>query len=529
MTDRSAGPPRTSLGVVLGVTGVLAALLLGAVPVGREASVGVLPAVGLAASLWLVGEQHRHAGRTLVASLLAFPIAAGAGLALVWALSALVVASFPVAGPALARPVLVDIGATVLVVAGSLLAVFGATAATRGVVDTSRVGRYAGIVARTALPVTVVASIVLVVPVVVELSSDGSLPFVDAIAGPLVNPVPGRTHLGVFLFSVGVTAWLGGRAVGSLPLAELAPSTPDGPDYREAVRRIRRGLARLALPALFGGPFLTLIEQLVGQRTIRGAIPTVLYDLAVALSGSASLRVALWWTALVSLLVVLAVWLLRRTVRRAPGHVAVVLAPYVGGIGLTAAVLVAGGPAVSGGERLVRAEAPAFLASLVEGLVAAPIEFYGPRAVAVVLTAAALLGLVGLTGALWTVLFVGYVGERGSEAALAGGGLFVATAAAGTLSAPPALVLGGLVAAVVVWDAGAFGATLGRELGAGADGRRTELVHTGGTVAVGCLGAGVAAALTGVSGGVVSVPPGTALVALVVCVVAVLALVAALR
>ncbi|WP_419181208.1 DUF7519 family protein [Haloarcula pelagica] len=87
----------------------------------------------------------------------------------------------------------------------------------------------------------------------------------------------------------------------------------------------------------------------------------------------------------------------------------------------------------------------------------------------------------------------------------------------------------GIVAAVVVWDAGAFGATLGRELGAAVGTRRTELLHVGGTVAVGSVGAGVAAALAGGAGGALSVPPGTALAALVVCVLAVLALVAALR
>ncbi|MFC6974658.1 hypothetical protein ACFQL1_08145 [Halomicroarcula sp. GCM10025709] len=428
--------------MVLGLTAVLVTRLLGTVPVGRQAAVGVPAAVGLAVALALVGGQRRSASRTLLASLLAVPIAAGAGVAFVWTLSALVVASFPVAGPALARPILVDIGATVLVVGGCLLAVFGAAAATAGAVDTARVGRYAGVVARTALPVTVVAAVALVIPVAGVLSADGSPSLVGVVAGPLLTPTPGRTHLGVFLSLVAVTAWLGSRAVGALPLAELASATPEGPDIRAALGRTRQGLGALALLALLAALAAGLIELLAGQSAISETVPA-LYDLAVAVSGSPALRLALWWTTLAALAVVLAVWLLRRTVRRAPGRVGLVLAPYVGGVGLTAAALVAGGPVVSSGAALVRAEAPAFLAGAVDALVSAPIEFYGPRTVAVGLTAASLLALVGVTGALWTVLFVGYVGDRGSEAALAGAGLFVATGAAGTLSASPALVLGG--------------------------------------------------------------------------------------
>ncbi len=56
---------------------------------------------------------------------------------------------FPVTSRAGVRPAVVTLLSQVIVVLGRLTAVFGATAATRGVVDTERVGTYGGVVVRT--------------------------------------------------------------------------------------------------------------------------------------------------------------------------------------------------------------------------------------------------------------------------------------------------------------------------------------------------------------------------------------------
>ena len=81
------------------------------------------------------------------------------------------------------------------------------------------------------------------------------------------------------------------------------------------------------------------------------------------------------------------------------------------------------------------------------------------------------------------------VADRTAGPALAGGGLFVAAAFAGTLDVPLWIVLAGLALALVVWDAGSFGAALGREVGRRARTRRVELLHGLWSVAVGLAGA----------------------------------------
>ncbi|GAB3023777.1 DUF7519 family protein [Natronobiforma cellulositropha] len=71
-----------------------------------------------------------------------------------------------------------------------------------------------------------------------------------------------------------------------------------------------------------------------------------------------------------------------------------------------------------------------------------------------------------------------------SALAFAAGTLFVAVLLAGLVGASPPRVLLGVGAAVVAWDAGSNGLTVGAQLGADATTRSVELVHVAGTVCV---------------------------------------------
>jgi len=96
---------------------------------------------------------------------------------------------------------------------------------------------------------------------------------------------------------------------------------------------------------------------------------------------------------------------------------------------------------------------------------------------------AAVLGLV--------VLPIGVL--RGSRLLhrLGAAALFSGVLLAGAAGTPPVTMLVAAGAAVVAWDAGEHGLGLGRQLGTAATMGRSQVVHTGATVVVGMVVAGV--------------------------------------
>jgi len=119
----------------------------------------------------------------------------------------------------------------------------------------------------------------------------------------------------------------------------------------------------------------------------------------------------------------------------------------------------------------------------------------------------------------------GLVSTEAAGSSLAAVGLFLVTVFGATVGVSRLLVVAGIVASLLVWDAGRFGVGLAREAGPGA--RRVELAHLGGAALVG-LCAGVAALLVAgrvTAGGASAVD----LLALSSVVVGLLALVLSLR
>jgi hypothetical protein len=155
--------------------------------------------------------------------------------------------------------------------------------------------------------------------------------------------------------------------------------------------------------------------------------------------------------------------------------------------------------------------------------------FYGPGTVVLGVMTACLVvaGLLVLAARL--LLWLGYLSRRRAGFATASAGLFLATVFAGTLETPALLVFGGLVVSLLVWDAGEYGTTLGEEVGRRAHSRSGELVHAGGTVAVGVVGVGAALVLRAALAGQAVDPSPVAVVGLVAALAGAVLLVAALR
>jgi len=533
-TTLSTRMPWTSLATVVGVTALLVAGLLGTVSADRAALIGAGTGILLALSLWLSGWDRWQAVGSVLASVLALPAAVGLAVASVGAVVSLGAELFPVSSQAGVRPAVVTLLSQVSVVLGCLTAVFGATAATRGVVDTDRVGTYGAVVVRTTVVPFAVALVLFARGAVDYLQSNAGTPGVrqllgDALTkvlGPVFDPVPGRTHIAIFSLLLALAAAALARGLEALPLAELVPETSDAPDIEGPVAAAERTLRWTGRLALLVAPVAGLFELGLGQESLSEILPRVLYDLIVAVTAAPGLRGLLWWLFLGATAVSLAVWFLRRTVQSSADRVGTVLAPYVGGGVITLAAVAVAEPAVGAIETALRAT-PA--AASVEQFLVPILDVYGAETVTLVLVVLALFAVITATGQLWVALATNYLRGRTAGVTLAAAGLFGASAFAATLDTPTWLVLAGLVGAVVVWDAGSFGTTLGREVGAGAATRRTELVHTGGTVAVGGVGVAATLGLSSVAQGAIVVDPSVAVAGLLVCLVAVLALVAAIR
>jgi hypothetical protein len=346
------------------------------------------------------------------------------------------------------------------------------------------------------------------------------------VLGPVFDPVPERTHIAIFSLLLALAAAALAHGLDALPLAELVPETSDAPDIEGPVAAAERTLRWTGRLALLVAPVAGLFELGLGQESLAEILPRVLYDLIVTVTAAPGLRRLLWWLFLGATAVSLAVWFLRRTVQSSADRVGTVLAPYVGGGVITLTAVAVAGPAVGTIETALRAT-PA--AASVEQFLVPILDVYGAETVTLVLVVVALFSVISLTGQLWMALATNYLRERTAGVTLAAAGLFGASAFAATLSTPTWLVLAGLVGAVVVWDAGSFGTTLGYEVGTGVATRRTELVHTGGTVAVGGVGVAATLGLSNVAQGAIVVDPSVAVAGLLVCLAAVLALVAAIR
>lgn len=102
-------------------------------------------------------------------------------------------------------------------------------------------------------------------------------------------------------------------------------------------------------------------------------------------------------------------------------------------------------------------------------------------------------------------------------------GLFAGALTAGVEGAPMALVLPGVIGAVLAWDLGTTAISVGAKLGAEADTARLEFVHAGASLVVGCAAAVGAVAVYLVA------PSATTPTALLVLLVAVGLLLGALR
>jgi hypothetical protein len=345
----------------------------------------------------------------------------------------------------------------------------------------------------------------------------------------LLAPDPVTTHLATLALLVAAAA-LGVRAaIGALPVAELLADRGGGQTREDRVEQTRRLLGWAGGVALAAAPVVFLTELVVGSAGLSQAAGASGYRLLVALSTAPGLRLLLVAATAIAVPLVVAVRLLRWVAQGSVATFANRLGPFVGGVVITAGAVIVARPVVRGLVGWVAGKLPAPFSSAFRETAGVFVDFYGAPTI-VVLLAAVLVALTATFALLFRVgVVAGYLSGETAGYSLASGGLFVATAFAGTAGASPWLVFGGLVGSFLVWDTGRYGTTLGKEIGRHAPTRDAELVHAGGTLAVGFLGAGLAYGIATTMESGLSAGSPTSVVALLGVLVGIVFLVAALR
>jgi len=492
--DETDGPTRSSAAVVLLVTLAAAALLITRVGPRLSLFVAFGDAVVVAASLWLVERERYRVLGFATAGVLALFVGTGFVLATGYASLQLLAALFPVAEPAMVQSRGLRIASATMVVFGGTVALVGAFSTVGNVLRAETAWDHARLAVKTFVVPLLVATLMLATTVLGHVEEEGTAPVlaplfetVDAGVDALLSPAPGRAHLFVFCALLFATAFVLQRAIAALPVAELAADD----DLAATAESVRRAADRTAL--VMGAVLpLSLAEFLVEPADLEQIVTSPVYGLLATVTGAGVLRVLLAVTLAASLVAVVGTWALRRITQTDTGDVAVELMPFVGGAGVVALVALTHGTALDLAIDFVADRLPGSFATDFTRQSTAVVDFYG--SLAVTLAAAALMvGLTALLSLLLTVVTsLGMVPDDTAAPALAAGGVFLAAAFAAGAGVGAPVVLAGLVASFVVWDAGEYGTTLRRETGRNDREGGPESAHLGASVGVGVGGALVA-------------------------------------
>lgn len=530
--DGIGRPTRTSTAITGFVTAVIVVVLLGEVQLVWPALVGSIGAACFAVSLVLVSLDRAETIASVVASVLTVAVAVGFLVGTLGTVLVLLGAFFPVESDAALATRSLLLVSRVGIVVGCLFAVLGVLLGLRNVVDKPTLSSYFWLGAKTSLVpalvgITMVASAYLTNTGAEQPALLASLP--DALGRWLLSPGSAQTHLATLALLCAV-ATLGVRAaIGALPVAELLADSGGGETREHRVDQLRTSLGWVGAAALAAVPVVFVTEFVVGPTALRSTLGTALYRTLASLSTAPLLRLLFVAAAVLSVPTVAAVRLLRRAAQGSVTGFVYRVGPFVGGSVVTAGAIVLARPVLDGLVGWIAAQLPGPLSPAFQESTTALVDFFGPAALVVLLTAF----LVAVTATVVLVfrvaVFAGYLSAETAGYSLAAGGLFVATAFAGTVGASPWLVFGGLVGAFLVWDTGRYGTTLGNEIGRQAPTSTAELVHAGGTLAVGLVGAGLAYGISVVMRDGLGSGSTTAVVALMGVLVGIVFLVAALR
>lgn len=536
--DIESGPTKTSGLVAAGVSLGMVASFLWAVPEMVEpTTVGVGGAVCLTVALWLVQSGARDSVTAFLAGILIVP--ASVGLIGGSAIAALVVTRrlFPVPNSELVSVGTLVVFGNVGIFLGSVLAVLGILLGRQNILDRATLDDFVSIGVLTGL-VPMAATVLYVVRAGVRggQSAAGNLPGLplSALVVLALSPGTARLHLADLLLVMAVTTATVATALKVLPVSELLADTGAGTKTDSGLTKVFYALVGTTAVTGFLGLVLLPLELLLSTQTVRTALGPGLYGLLQGVATAGVLRLLLVGLTGVSAVGATAALVATRAARDTGGNEPETRYPdRTGPLAAGALVTVVGILVAKSVYRTVvdgtARQLPDAVAIELRDSANQAAMVYGEATFTVLLATILIATIIGFLMAIRFAIAIGYLSAETAGYSLASAGVFLGAAFGATLDVPVWLVFGGIVASLLVWDAGRFGTVLGREIGHRPETRSVELVHAGGTVVVGLLGTVIAWGMTTQFRGALGAGSQVSAVALVAVVVGILSFVSALR
>lgn len=450
-------PPRAGSALAVLIVAISCWLLADAVGILDSVAVAAAGGAGSAGVVWLVGRERFETATTLLAVAFA-PLAGGllfVGLAYVTIGQ---LAGFAPQG-------------AIFIGFGIALAAFGATSIPDDSADGKRINAAARSSFFGALLLAAVAAGLVgnIVRKEEETGALSELPLPEELPSlaPESAELLGVPPLGSFLLRTSLALLALRGALTALPVAELLDNRAgDNDALIEWFDRFTAAL-RFAVVGIVTGIVLLATRVLLGSAYVElwAGLPGGVIGLLDVLATSELLR----WLALRVLVVGASVVLLVRLVRRLHQHG---IRNHLGKIAVIGGVALAVGAGWFGHELILSAvltrleeSLPPTVAEMVLEQAQSVIDYYSGSVIAVSLVAIGGVVSAFALGVLRLGTLLGIVPQRHSGHGVAAAGLLVTGGLGAALDAPNLYALGTIVGAVVVWDLGRFGVSLGEDVG----------------------------------------------------------------
>jgi len=454
-------------------------------------SIGGIGALAFTLFIWLIDTPDDGVS-TLFASLLT--IVAGAGLFGGTAAMALLLGTelFPIEDLSfLSLSTLIIVG-HVGVVLGCSLVLFGSTVGLRNI--EMRESLQQG---------TAIALTAAVIPGAVSLTFAGlAVASAGDIAGPVtlwgvlsefltdvyISTTADALHLSSFLFLLALFLISCYLAIIFLPISELLADRGVNSDH-QTLSMVTSGLLLTSMGLFLASILWLFVEQSFTPLELRNLFGATVYESIRAITAVTGLRILLAGGSIVFFTVTAIVYAIQRLAQSNVDTLSRRAAALVGGGVITVGGIWVAQPVFEGLVFEIETRLPEIVAGEFREFTDRAAALYGAETIVLMLVTA-VIGLTVTVVLLFRfLLFVGYLPNDSMGPSVASAGLFLATVFAATIDTPSWVVLTGIVATFVVWDAGRFGVTMGAEIGRKAPTRGPEIVHTAGTLIVGALAA----------------------------------------
>ncbi|WP_232700650.1 DUF7519 family protein [Halobacterium wangiae] len=449
-------------------------------------------ALSLGGAIWFATTLRWKLVGRFIAGLLVGLFGLGTTVALIYTGVTLAGSLFPQPTAAQSATAILAMAAQLFVVFGVTIAVVGAVSTVGGLIDRSALQFLWGVTLQSAVPSSVGAAVLTAVAIVGKVQLQSLNQTVESTVrtgiheavSMLLSPATSHPNLTSLAGLVLVTMWLLNRVIRTLPLAELL-----GPHRVEPLQTAQQSISYVLFASAVGILVGLCTDYLIPGATIRQELSPSAYRLLVDVTAFEAIRVVLLGLSVLGLLLIIVTTTVKWVATTSPGNATTRFAPLGSGVAIGGIALVLHGQLVWSAQDFVARNLPRTVSGTYQRLSEGVIQYYGTLTLTLAVFALLLVVAASVVLLLRVSIWTRIIPNTTTGPALAGSGLFLATAFGGTQSLPPTFVFVGILGSFVVWDAGRFAWTLGREIGRQAPTHKVEAVHVSGTLLVGGIAA----------------------------------------